>query len=72
MDWGIAGHTITDPERTLIDGITMPQYCGDFAEALHAFQTRGDNLNLERVIEICTKARFCHRQAARLNPPVPE
>lgn len=43
--------TITDPERTLIDGITMPQYCGDFAEVLHAFQMRGDNLNLERIIE---------------------
>ena len=43
--------TITDPERTLIDGISMPQYCGDFAEVLHAFQVHGDNLNLDRIIE---------------------
>ncbi len=43
--------TITDPERTLIDGISMPQYCGDFAEVLHAFRMHGDSLNLERIIE---------------------
>jgi predicted transcriptional regulator of viral defense system len=32
---------ITDPERTLLDGLAMPQYCGDFAEVLHAFELRG-------------------------------
>ena len=29
--------SITDVERTLVDGLAMPQYCGDFAEVLHAF-----------------------------------
>ncbi|HEX9691318.1 MAG TPA: type IV toxin-antitoxin system AbiEi family antitoxin domain-containing protein [Gemmatimonadales bacterium] len=35
---GEARVTITDPERTLLDGLSMPQYCGDFAEVLHAFE----------------------------------
>jgi predicted transcriptional regulator of viral defense system len=28
----------------------MPQYCGDFAEVLHAFDARGGNLDAERII----------------------
>ena len=42
--------TITDPERTLLDGLSMPGYCGDFAEVLHAFEIKGDTLNLNRII----------------------
>jgi predicted transcriptional regulator of viral defense system len=41
---------ITDPERTLLDGLSMPQYCGDFAEVLRAFRERGKELNLERIV----------------------
>lgn len=48
---GEARVAITDPERTLLDGLTMPQYCGDFAEVLHAFEVRGDRLNLDRIVE---------------------
>jgi predicted transcriptional regulator of viral defense system len=47
---GEARVTITDPERTLIDGLLMPRYCGDFAEVLHAFEVRGDQLDMERII----------------------
>ena len=47
---GEARIKITDPERTLLDGLTMPHYCGDFAEVLHAFQMRGQNLDLKRII----------------------
>ena len=47
---GEARATITDPERTLIDGLTMPQYCGDFAEVLNAFQVRGEAIDLDRII----------------------
>ncbi len=43
--------TITDPERTLLDGLSMPQYCGDLAEVLHAFEARGSDLSIERIIE---------------------
>jgi len=47
--------TITDPERTLLDGLSMPQYCGDFAEVLHAFEVRGDDLDLKRIIDYAFK-----------------
>jgi predicted transcriptional regulator of viral defense system len=47
---GEARVTITDPERTLLDGLMMPHYCGDFAEVLHAFQMRGDHLDLDRIV----------------------
>jgi predicted transcriptional regulator of viral defense system len=52
---GEARVTITDPERTLLDGLTMPQYCGDFAEVLHAFEARGADLDLQRIIEYALK-----------------
>jgi len=52
---GEARVTITDPERTLLDGLSMPQYCGDFAEVLHAFEVRGSDLDLPRIIEYALK-----------------
>jgi len=52
---GEARVTITDPERTLLDGLTMPQYCGDFAEVLHAFEVRGTDLDLQRIIGYALK-----------------
>jgi predicted transcriptional regulator of viral defense system len=52
---GEARVRITDPERTLLDGLSMPQYCGDFAEVLHAFEVRGTDLNLQRIIEYALK-----------------
>ena len=47
--------TITDPERTLLDGLSMPQYCGDFAEVLLAFEVRGDHLDVKRIIDYAFK-----------------
>jgi predicted transcriptional regulator of viral defense system len=47
---GEARVTMTDPERTLLDGLSMPQYCGDFAEVLHAFDVRRPYLDLDRII----------------------
>ncbi len=46
---------ITDPERTLIDGLCMPKYCGDFGEVLHAFEERGSGLDLDRIITYALK-----------------
>jgi predicted transcriptional regulator of viral defense system len=43
--------TITDPERTLLDCLAMPQYCGDFAEVLHAFERRSHDLDVEKMID---------------------
>lgn len=48
---GEARVTITDMERTLIDGLLMPQYCGGFAEVLHAFEGAHVRLNMDRLIE---------------------
>jgi predicted transcriptional regulator of viral defense system len=47
--------TITDLERTLIDGLTMPEYCGDFSEVLHAFEIASEKINLERIIDYALK-----------------
>lgn len=46
---------MTDPERTLLDGLMMPQYCGDFAEILEAFQVRGPQLDLEKIVRYSLK-----------------
>jgi predicted transcriptional regulator of viral defense system len=35
----------------LLDGLSMPRYCGDFAEVLHAFKMRGTDLALTSIIE---------------------
>ena len=55
-EWiGEAQVAITDPERTLLDGLSMPRYCGDFAEVLHAFAVRSDALDVERIIRYACK-----------------
>ena len=43
--------TFTDMSRTLIDGLTMPQYCGGIAEVLHGFQVARDRLSLDQIID---------------------
>ena len=45
---GDARVSVTDLERTLLDGLSMPQHCGDFAEVIHAFQVAKDRLCVER------------------------
>lgn len=47
--------TITDPERTLLDGLSRPHYYGDFAEVLHAFEEGTPDLDLERIIRYALK-----------------
>ncbi len=47
--------TVTNPERTLLDGLMMPKHCGDFAEVLHAFETRVEALDLERITDYALK-----------------
>lgn len=43
--------SVTDPERTLLDALCFPQYCGTFGEALEAFNVRGDDLDIERIVD---------------------
>ncbi|MFA4985807.1 MAG: type IV toxin-antitoxin system AbiEi family antitoxin domain-containing protein [Candidatus Brocadiia bacterium] len=47
---GDARVTMTNPARTLLDGLMRPQFCGDFSEVLHAFQTASDHLLLSEII----------------------
>lgn len=48
---GDARIVITDPERTLLDGLMKPQYCGDFAEVMHAFKIYMPKLKLDLIID---------------------
>ncbi len=41
---------ITDLERTLVDGLAMPQHCGGFGEVIHAFEEAMPRLNFERIV----------------------
>ena len=52
---GEARVTVTDPERTLLDGLSRPQYCGDFTEVLHAFGVHSPALDLERIVGYALK-----------------
>jgi predicted transcriptional regulator of viral defense system len=52
---GEARVTVTDIERTVIDGLMMPQYCGGTAEVVHAIGAAYARLNLDRLIEYALK-----------------
>jgi predicted transcriptional regulator of viral defense system len=40
---------VTDLEKTLLDGITKPKYCGGFAEVLDAFTKAQSKLDLDKL-----------------------
>jgi len=46
---------MTDPERTLLDGLLAPRYCGGFTEIFHIFTVLGTRLDLDRIIEYALK-----------------
>ena len=46
---------MTDPERTLLDGLSTPRYFGDFAEVLHAFEVHLPKLKLDRMVAYALK-----------------
>ena len=47
--------SITNFERTLLDGLTMPQHCGDFSEVLHAFEVGMKKIDTDRTIQYAFK-----------------
>jgi len=47
---GEAKVTITDPERTLIDGLISPKYFGGWAEVYSVFESRISSLDLNKMI----------------------
>ena len=48
---GDARVSMTDLERTLLDGLAMPQHCGGFGEVIYAFAEAMGRLDLERIAE---------------------
>src|SRR4029077_19455424 len=46
---------ITNIEKTLLDGLTSPEYCGDFNEVLHAFKIGKDKIRIQIIIEYALK-----------------
>ena len=43
--------SITDPERTLLEGLRHPEYCGGFREVLSAYKDKMATLDLSKLID---------------------
>ncbi|OJW55192.1 MAG: hypothetical protein BGO67_05315 [Alphaproteobacteria bacterium 41-28] len=41
----------TDREKSLLDGLTSPQYCGGLSEVLHAFESHVGQIDIKKIIE---------------------
>jgi predicted transcriptional regulator of viral defense system len=52
---GESAFFVTDYERTLIDGLVRPQYCGGFFEVLHAYEVGAEKINLEKIVDYAKK-----------------
>ena len=46
---------ITDLERTLIDGIIKPKYCGGMREVLHGYTEAIDRIDIDKIISYAEK-----------------
>jgi len=46
---------ITDKERTFLDCLMFPEYCGGFYEILYAFEQHSAQLNIEKIIQYARK-----------------
>ena len=46
---------ITDMERTLLDGLGKPRYCGGFAEVLHGFELGVEWVDTERMADYVSR-----------------
>lgn len=42
---------VTDLERTLIDGLVRPQYCGGFFEVIHAFKEAEGRIDGQKLVQ---------------------
>ena len=54
---------ITDLERTLLDGLIKPKYCGAFREVLDAYSQALDRIDLSKIISYAqqTNDAVCKR-----------
>ena len=46
---------ITNLEKTLLDGLISPEYCGDFSEVLRAFKMGKDKIRIQVIVEYALK-----------------
>jgi len=54
--WLGTGHfMVTDLERTLLDGLARPQFCGGLSEVLHAYQEHIVEIQLTKIIGYALK-----------------
>lgn len=42
---------VSDPEKTVIDGLKQPEYCGGFSEVAKGFWMRRDTMNISKLTE---------------------
>lgn len=65
---------ITDGERTLIDGLIRPQYCGDFGTVVEAIHDHIEELYLDKLVDYALRidAATCKRLGWVLSQVVPE
>ena len=47
---GEARASITSLERTLLDGLAMPRYCGGFGDVVHAFGEAASRMEVDRMV----------------------
>lgn len=47
---------VTDLERTLLDGLVYPQYCGGFREVMDAFLISRDKIDIRKLIQYAHKS----------------
>lgn len=52
---GEAKITITDKERTLLDGLARPKDCGGFMEVLNAFKIALNEIDIKKIVEYSLK-----------------
>ncbi len=54
--WMHGAHiSITDRERTLLDGLMRPNYCGGFSEVIHGFEIAQNTFDLSKVVQYACK-----------------
>lgn len=52
---GDGSFKVTDLERTLLDGLSHPQYCGGWLEVLYAYKENFKRVNLDKIIAYALK-----------------
>ena len=46
---------ISDPERTILDGLRQPEYCGGVTEVAKGLWMRRDSISIAKLVEYCLR-----------------